>query len=526
MMRWARSLYCALGRRRWWSIAAVGIFSLLLGVVVSLAWPPAPEVHDEFSYLLAADTFSEGRITNRTHPFWRHFESIHIIHQPSYMSKYPPANGLLLAAGQVLAGDPIVGVWIGTALAASCLCWMLQGWLPSRWALTGSLLVVFHPKLQLYWGQAYWGGSVALLGGALVLGSYPRLLRKVRIQHSLALAIGLAVLANSRPFEGLVVGLIVLVGLMWRQLRASKADSVCPAWPCDARLRFILPLSLALVPTAGMMLWYNQRITGDPLTMPYQVHERTYMPTPLFLWQEPRQVPTTPHAALAAFYERTLEVYQAQKRLSFALAQRIRIIVGFWLFFVGIALTATMLPLTQMLRRRNVRFSVAALSVAFVISCLGVWLQPHYLAPVVPLLILLLVEGLRHLRTWRPWGRPAGRFLVRGLVLLHIVTFTVAAVEHCQRPDSWGRHRREIEDTLQRAPGHHLVLVQYSDHHNYLQEWVYNRADIDGSRIVWARTMSARENQRLFDHFSDRRIWWLDADTEPPRIREIPRSQP
>jgi hypothetical protein len=348
----------------------------------------------------------------------------------------------------------------------------------------------------------------------------------LRMRDSLALAGGLAILANSRPFEGLVVGLIVLVGLMWNQFRGTKGAAVRPALLRDLGLRVILPVSLVLVPTAGMMLCYNHRITGDPLTMPYQVHEQRYMPTPLFLWQEPRQVPAYKHVALAAFYDRTLDVYRVQKRLSFALAQRLRVVVGFWLFFVGIALTVTVLPLARMLRRRNARFALAALTVAFGVSCLGVWLQPHYLAPIVPLLILVLVEGLRHLRLWRPGGRPAGRFLVSGLVVLHIVTFAVASAEHVNRPGGWAQHRQQIVDTLQQTPGRHVVLVQYGEHHNHLQEWVYNRADIDGSRVVWARTMSPQENQELIDYFLDRRVWWLDADAVPPRIREIQRRQP
>ena len=187
------------------SAALVAALALTASVALTLRHGvPDPSVHDEFSYLLAADTYAHGRLTNPTPPLWAHFEALHILLRPTYMSKYPPAQGLVLAAGQIAFGHPIAGVWLGAALACGALTWMLAGWMPGRWALAGGLLTVVHP-LTLAWSQTYWGGLVAVLGGALVLGAFGRLVRRPQARHAAVLGIGLGILANSRPYEGLAL---------------------------------------------------------------------------------------------------------------------------------------------------------------------------------------------------------------------------------------------------------------------------------------------------------------------------------
>ena len=112
---------------------------------------PIPYVHDEFSYLLSADTFARGRLTNPSPEVWEPFESEHILVRPTYQSKYQPGQGLFMALGQVLTGHPIWGVWFSAALAAAAIHWSLLGLMSPRWAFLGAILTILHPQL-LEWG--------------------------------------------------------------------------------------------------------------------------------------------------------------------------------------------------------------------------------------------------------------------------------------------------------------------------------------------------------------------------------------
>ena len=206
-------LFKRLARRRAFSIALVGLTALAIGALFSTIHKPVPRVHDEFSYLLAADTFAHGRLTNPTHPEWVHFESFHIFHQPTYMSKYPPAQGLMLGLGQVLTGTPVAGIWLGTAFGCASICWMLYGWLPPRWAFLGGLLTLLSPTIQNNWGQSFQGGAIAMGGGALAFGAFARILKSGGVFNAMILGIGISTLAVTRPFEGVVT--ILPMGKLW-----------------------------------------------------------------------------------------------------------------------------------------------------------------------------------------------------------------------------------------------------------------------------------------------------------------------
>ena len=80
--------------------------------------------------------------------------------------------------------------------------------------------------------------------------------------------------------------------------------------------------------------------------------------------------------------------------------------------------------------------------------------------------------------------------------------------------------RAAILNQLNHEPGRHLVIVRYSPDHSVHAEWVYNEADIDNAKVIFAREM--KDNQPLLEYFRDRHIWLVEADETPARLTRYP----
>ena len=582
ILAWAERKFSRFARNKRLAIVAIGAITILARVAL-LHWLPVPQpkVHDEFSYLLAGDTFALGRLANPPHPLWIFFDTFHVIQHPTYASMYPPAQGMALAIGE-LFGQPWIGVLLSVAAMCMAFTWMLQAWMPPEWALLGGVLVWARFAIFSYWMNSYWGGAVAAAGAALVLGALPRIWDQRRARDAIIFGLGAGILAISRPVEGAIFFIPVGVALSWWALRQGAAERGA------AMRRIVLPVVAILACSAGFIAFYNWRVTGSPVVFPHFI-EQHEITTAIFLWQHDKPPISYANPQFEHFYHNFLPgLYQPG--WAAAVGQWWYKSTDFWEFFLGPALSLPFLALPWLLKEPRNRLLLAQAA----LSAFGLWIvvyyHAHYAAPLMATVFVLMMQCMRVLRRVRLFGRAIGVGLTRLIVLFSLLIgptyFAQAVISHPGALFEWSqRHslfalavsivalvvlklgssfagglagarsawlreccefllvilivlqvceiqrnlyadafpyvddlnepfRKPVELQLAALPGEHLVLVRYSKDHNSGEEYVYNEADIDHAKTVWAREIPGMDLGPLLQYFRNRDVWVYEPDQD------------
>jgi hypothetical protein len=589
---WLEAGFSSFARNLRLAIVAVGAIAILARVAL-LPWQsvPQPKVHDEFSYLLAGDTFAHGRLANPPHPLWIFFDTFHVIQHPYYASMYPPGQGMVLAIGKVL-GQPWIGVLLSVAAMCMAFTWMLQAWVSPEWALLGGVFVWARFCVFSYWVNSYWGGAVAATGAALVLGALARIWDQRRLRDAIIFGIGTAILAVSRPLEGAIFTFPLAIALLWWAMRLDGAARAV------ALKRILLPAATIVLCAAGFVGFYNSRVTGSPPVFPHMI-EQKMITTAIFLWQHNKPPISYANPQFEDFYHNFLpSLYQASWPA--AVGQWWYKSQDFWEFFLGPALSIPFFALPWILKKpRNwlLLFQVT-------VSGFGLWIivyyHAHYAAPLMAALFVLFMQCMAVLRRLRLFGRPMGVGLTRMIVLFSLligpIYFLQTVIAQPNALFEWlHRHpvlplvialvglsvlrlaallsgrpancqwrllgatfeflliicialqlcemqrnlyadafpfvddvnepfRKPVEKQLEAIPGEHLVLVRYSKDHNSGEEYVYNDADIDHAKIVWAREIPGVDLKPLFTYFRNRDVWIYEPDEDDSVVRPYAES--
>jgi hypothetical protein len=300
------------------------------------------------------------------------------------------------------------------------------------------------------------------------------------------------------------------------------------AWEFRTRFSALAKIAIPAVAVAGIAVVglgvYFTHVTGSPFVTAYQISQKTYGWPMSLAWTPPPPIEHR-HIELARYYH--YEIGEHEKvdgpvdfveYLTFRLQE-------YWRFFLGPALTIPLIMLGRVWKRRPFLFAGLA-------GCLSAVLlegaaTPHNLAPAAAVIVAILVECCRHLQASR-FHTVRVRVLpllpaVMALVLVLRIGAETARLPYTQKLNfqSWccrvegNLNKARITTTLQQIPGNHLVFVKTKTEEMNLFQWIYNDADIDHSRIVWARDLGAERNRQLQAYFAARQVWLADPNVEP-----------
>jgi hypothetical protein len=315
-----------------------------------------------------------------------------------------------------------------------------------------------------------------------------------------------------------------------------------PPWR-ELVLRAVLPVGLLLAVTAAGMAYFFWRVTGSPFRIPYQVNLDTYIAVPYFPWQPLNLTHVYRHKVLEAFYLHGWQVYDYyhdRRHPLWVVAEKAS---DFYRFFLGpaLALPLVLLMVVKPLDffRKAVTgktgFLAAVCGATFVGLALPIYFLDQYAAPMTAAVYALVLQAMRYLRLWRWRGKGAGLAMVRAIPAICVFLFLLRALAPQLRiptPVEWhhtwdSEHYQNLDRAralaqLKGMAGDQLVFVRYNEDHNTDNEWVYNRADIDDAKVVWARDMGDSENAELIRYFPHRRVWLAEPDLAPPKLSPYP----
>lgn len=289
--------------------------------------------------------------------------------------------------------------------------------------------------------------------------------------------------------------------LWWRSHRRRPLRELL-SW------RLVVPFLVIGTSGAAWIGYYNYRITGTPWKLPYTVYQESYSLVPQWLILPPNPHPPVFRHEILRKYMTDVEVAEHIKSHHNPLRPLMKqLFDGLPFYFSTMIFFAAAAALIV---GRSIKVLLATgigalLNAAVLVES---WHQPHYLAAGTGLVFVLAMYGVRMLRAVS--GRMAAALVLLFVAIPFVTGGTQAIAEFRQNEPALTR--RKLVQKFVPATGKQLVIVRYDPDHDPYRDWVFNAADIDASRIVWARDMGPAKNRELVDYYRDRKAWLLHGD--------------
>ncbi len=480
---------------------------------------PAPVVVDEHTNLLGAETFALGRLTNPPVLLHDQLFEMYVVNFPTRMMKYQPAMALFMAAGIVWFDHPYWGVLACMALAIGASYWAMVGWCSRPVALAGALVLMLLFRAPHYWIQSYWGGGHVFLASMLMLGAYPRIFIHHHYRAIIPASFGLVLAMLSRPLEGGVLALALAISgaiTWWRYFSAAERRQFLHAiWR---------PMTIIIGSYIAWQMYYNYRVTGDALTLPYMAYESFYAKQPLFTFQQPRYENNFAHPVITKLQNFDMRYYWDKKQRPVGL-----LILNF-LILTGLdrlprlstqlAFFAAHLPLITLWleskKHKPTTHSILPFYICWILLCLcfiySAPSMPHYLAPYFAVIVVMLAASSR--------GVMFNRLVLTACVGMYATMLATIGTYTYTFPNAMRTMRKwDINQRLMIQPGKDIVFSM-----NRSLAPIYNEPDIDNSEVIWAWPLSPEKNQELIDHYPDRNVWYIPSG-RAIELRPYPRKE-
>jgi len=184
--------------------------------------------------------------------------------------------------------------------------------------------------------------------------------------------------------------------------------------------RAVAPLLLIFV-TVTWLGYYDCKVFGGPLTLPYTVNRETHSMVPYYIWQNPRPEPADPDSAMRAFYKVELAICEQERSVKGYLLWMVAKVVFLVPFFTGVILLVPLVMARRAFGDRRLRLLVVCVLVLVAGMAIGIYFEAYYLAPFVAAMYAVELQMMRHLRVGRNGQSTVGLALTRFIITACVV---------------------------------------------------------------------------------------------------------